>query len=106
MRFKEHSPTVKLLELLKDSIDPLDIKALFHYLLKLGYNKRQVHNSLRRLEYHKFIVSNGRKKSKLYRINEPGLKVLYEYNVKNDARNIKLSIDKVQDYLFMNPGVD
>jgi DNA-binding PadR family transcriptional regulator len=97
MIFQKKAPSLKILELLKDSVSPLDIKAIFNYLLALKYSKKQIHNSLQRLEAHQFIVSNGRKKSKLYKITEAGLKVLYDCKVKND---IKVSISRVEDYLL------
>jgi DNA-binding PadR family transcriptional regulator len=102
MKFHKQAPTVKILELLKDSISPLDIKAIFNYLLALKFSKKQIHNSLRRLEAQKFIVSNGRKKSKLYRISETGLKALFNYKTKN---TIKISISKVEDYLIRTGDV-
>jgi len=102
MIFQKKAPSLKILELLKDSISPLDIKAIFNYLLALKYSKKQIHSSLQRLEAHKFIISNGRKKSKLYRISETGLKELYNHKIKND---IKTSISKVEDYLMIRSDI-
>jgi len=91
------SATVKTLELLKDSIEPLTARAIMAYLEPLGYSRVDVHNTLRRLEKFSFIDHDNRVRNKNYRINEKGLSFLYHYRQK---QNIRTSLGKLERILL------
>jgi len=91
------SATIKVLELLKDSIEPLTARAIMRYIEPLGYTRVDVHNTLRRLERFQFITNNGRLRNKAYRINETGLAFLFSYRQK---QSIKTSLGKLERILL------
>jgi predicted transcriptional regulator len=98
--FKLKSPTVKILELLRDAIPlPINYKTISHYALRLGYQRISIHTALRRLEHNNLIINSGRKKSKLYQITPEGLDCLYKTELKNE-------IKRLESYLYETMGLD
>ena len=99
--FARKSPTSKILSMLKESLPkPLDWKALSHYLLRLGYTKKNIHNSLMRLRRDNLVVASGRKKSMRYMLTPEGLKAIHNLEIRNEIREI-------EDYLLiLGGGID
>jgi DNA-binding IclR family transcriptional regulator len=92
------SPSTKILDILRESLPrPLTYKVIAHYLLRLGYRKKQIHNSLSKLRRLKLISADGRKKSKRYLITPEGLKCIHRIEVKKE-------IKELEDYLLIIAG--
>ena len=98
MKFLPKAPTIKILQLLRDSATPLTYQTISYFLLKLGFKRMSIHNALRRAERSRLILSNGKRRLKLYSILPKGLDILHFYEIKKD-------LDRIQDYLYINPGI-
>jgi DNA-binding PadR family transcriptional regulator len=99
MKFSMSSPSIRILQLLRDSATPLTYRTISYYILKLGFDRRSIHNFLRRAEKNELINSNGPRRLKLYNISSKGLDILHNFEIRKD-------LDTINNYFLKNPGAD